>query len=52
MGSPETPAFHVFFLAFSRMWMLGVDSESEEVFIVTGQCGGEGPRIAGLNAYL
>jgi len=39
-------------LAFFRMRMSGVGSESEEVFIVTGQCGGEGLRIAGLNAYL
>jgi hypothetical protein len=39
-------------LAFFRMKMSGVDLESEEVFIVTGQCGEEGLRIAGLNAYL
>jgi hypothetical protein len=37
---------------FLRMRMSGLDSESEEVFIVTGQCGGEGLHIAGLNTYL
>jgi hypothetical protein len=44
--------FRVLGLAFFRMRMSGEDSESEEVLIVTGQCGGEGLGIAGLNAYL